>query len=81
MTTYTGLFLDSGCGWLVRVSSQCHARSKYPGPASIASHRGRHDGRLMMLVPKPDGFEALVRVYSRFAYVRELASRDADLGF
>lgn len=46
-----------------------------PGPLELLAVRGGAMGRLMMLVPKPDGFEALVRVYSRLAYVRELVPR------
>lgn len=46
-----------------------------PGPLESLAMKGHVMGRLTMLVPKPDGFEALVRVYSRFAYVRELVPR------
>ena len=81
MTTYTGLFLDAGCGWLVRRRRNATRGQKIPDPLASLDVKGDVMSRLTMLVPKPGGFKPLVRVYSRFAYVRELASRGALFEF
>lgn len=47
-----------------------------PISARTASCWGTSWPPLIVSVPKPSSFDVLVRVYSRFAYVREQASRD-----
>lgn len=74
---------NAGCGVAHATASQCHATpGPAPGPAIADLHRrdgARRGPPLTVPVPKPLSFNNPVRVSSRFAYVREQASRDVCL--